>query len=89
MAPPKVLAATANAFNDDLSVIDPPTFARVSKKHNHGVDAAIHDDGLKRHKSVLLQKPLENKAADAADGKEKISSSSMKEKAIELSRGKT
>ena len=68
MAPPKVSAATANAFNDDLSVIDPPTFTRVSKKHNHEVNAAIRDYGSKRHKSVLLWKPLENKAADAAGG---------------------
>ena len=89
MAPPKVSATAVNAFNDDMSVIDPLTFTRVSKKHNRGVNAAIRNDSSKRHKSILLWKPLENKAADAAGGKEKIFSSSMKEKAVELARGKT
>ena len=89
MAPPKVLAAVVNAFNDDLSVIDPPMFTWVLKNHNRGVDAAIRDDGSKRHKSVSSRKPLENEAADAAGGKEKISSSLVKEKAVELARGKT
>lgn len=90
MAPPKVSAAAANAFTDDLSVIDPSTFARVSKKHGRGADVAVHDDGSKRYKSGSSRKLLENKAADdAAGGKEKISSSSAKDKVVEVARGKT
>ena len=83
MAPPKVLAAAVNAFNDDLSVIDPPTFARVVvKRQNHDVDVAIHDDGMKRHKSMSSRRVVEHKAADATGGKEKNSSLRAKDKVV-------
>ena len=52
MATLKVLAAVVNVLNDDLSVIDHPTFARSSKKHNRGVDAVVRNDGSKRQKTV-------------------------------------
>ena len=89
MAPPQVSAVAVNAFNDDLSVIDPSMFARASKKENCRVDAAIRDDGTKHNKSISSWKTLENKAADIAGGKEKPSSSSGKDKTIEMARGKT
>lgn len=90
MAPPKVSTATAYAFNDVLSVVDPPLFASVApKKHSRSVDAAVYDDGTKRHKSVSSRNVLESKAADTAGGREKNSSSSAKDKVAEGGKGKT
>lgn len=89
MAPPKVLAASVNAFGDDLAVIDPPTFARAPKRHSRAADVAVREDGTKRHKSVSSRKPFENKATDAAGGKEKISSLSAKDKVVDVAKGKT
>ncbi|XP_066344052.1 uncharacterized protein [Miscanthus floridulus] len=86
MASQRVSAAAANAFNDDISVIDPPLLLG-GFKNNCAPDVVVCDDGEKRQKSFSSRKPLENKAAGTSVGKEKVSSSSVKEKSVESIQG--
>ena len=59
-------------------------------KNNRAPEVVVVcDDGAKRQKSFSSRKPLENKAAGTSVGKEKVSSSSAKEKSVESIQGKT
>jgi hypothetical protein len=87
MAPQKVSNAAANAFDDDMSIVDLPTFGKGGKRHGRSVDAAVRGDGTKRQKVAATKKVIEDKATDAAGGKEKASASS--EKAVEVAKCKT
>lgn len=89
MAPKKISAAVAAAFDDELSVIDPSTFARGALKNKNRVaDVAVREDGSKRHKTLVSRKPSENKLADLVSSKERRSSTSASDRAVEPIKGK-
>lgn len=66
MAPQRVSSAAMNAFNDDVSIIELPTFGKGGKKHACSANAVVCGDGSERQKAVATKKPSERPAKAAA-----------------------
>ena len=56
MAPQRISSAAANAFDDDVSIVDLPTFGKGGRKHGRSADAATRGDGSKHLKAPATKK---------------------------------
>ena len=73
MAPKRPATATSMAFdNDDISIMEVPTFAKAPpKRGNRAVDTAQRDDGSKHQKLTSSHVSVDKTTGDKLGGHEK------------------